>query len=285
MIQFLKRLFAQRSRDITLIMLDDSRPGEDESFNLRPASIFRLAWLIAVVIVIIITAVFMITPLGSMLYTREDKIVREQIEQISERIAGLQDSLETRNKQLSEMKDIIRLSVDTTFSMDRRFSAMFEQEPVETDFMTVRFEEPSMNERVGTTGILMSNIFKSSPDFPASYPVQGTLTRDYEPEEFHFGMDIATREDAPVMAIADGTVINATWTISDGFVITIQHSGGITTQYKHCASVNKKNGDVVLKGDIIGTSGDVGISSTGPHLHFEIWKDGLPQDPALFLMK
>lgn len=135
------------------------------------------------------------------------------------------------------------------------------------------------------SGIVFSNMLNSADDFPAPYPVNGTHTRGYEPDKFHFGVDIATAANELITSIADGTVVGASWTINDGYVISIQHAGGILSVYKHCSSVTKKSGDIVLKGDIVGTTGDVGLISSGPHLHFEIWKDGIPQDPALYLIQ
>jgi murein DD-endopeptidase MepM/ murein hydrolase activator NlpD len=285
MLNFLKKLYEQRLKNITVILLDDSRPGEDESYQFRPGRLFSFLGLMSFLLAIFVALIFMLTPLGSLLYNTEDKEIRDQVESVTQRVIALQDSLNVRDNQLSEMKRVIRLSVDTTLAMDERFSAMFEEGNDNNDFLSIRFDPQSTSERVGTTGILMSNVFKSAPDFPSNFPVEGTLTRDYEPEEFHFGMDIATKKDAVITSIGDGTVINASWTINDGYVITIQHAGGIVSQYKHCSSLTKKNGDVVLKGDIIGVTGDVGISSSGPHLHFEIWKDGLPQDPAIYLIQ
>ncbi|HBX66955.1 MAG TPA: hypothetical protein DEG32_12680, partial [Balneolaceae bacterium] len=63
------------------------------------------------------------------------------------------------------------------------------------------------------------------------------------------------------------------------------HSEGIVTTYKHLSKLNKKEGDLVLKGDILGEIGNAGVLSTGPHLHFEIWKNGVPQNPEVYLIK
>lgn len=227
----------------------------------------------------------MFTPFGALLYSKEDAEMRAQVEYITQRVIALQDSLIVRDYQLSEMKDVIRLSVDTTLAMDDRFSSMFDNNRELEDLFANRFDDNPSTERVSTSGIIFSNVFKAAPDFPTSFPVNGTLTRGYEPENAHFGMDVATKEEEIITSIADGTVISATWTISDGYVISIQHAGGLLSVYKHCSSITKKSGDVILKGDIIGTTGDVGVSSSGPHLHLEIWKDGLPQDPAIYLIQ
>ena len=285
MLDFLKKLYEQRLKKITVILLDDSRPGEDNSYQFKPTKFFMFLTLICVMLSMFVALIFMLTPLGALLYSKEDAEMRAQVESVTRRVIALQDSLIVRDYQLSEMKDVIRLSVDTTLAMDERFSSMFDNEQRLEDLFANRFDDDLTSERVSTSGIIFSNVFKAAPDFPASFPVNGTLTRGYEPENAHFGIDVATKEEELITSIADGTIVNASWTISDGYVISIQHAGGLLSVYKHCSSLTKKSGDVILKGDIIGTTGDVGVSSSGPHLHLEIWKDGLAQDPAIYLIQ
>ena len=285
MLDFLKKLYEQRYKDITVILLDDTKPGEDNSYDVRPNKLFAVLTAICLVVSFLVVLLFMLTPLGTLLYTKEDAELRDQVEYITQRVISLQDSLTVRDTQLNEIKTVIRLSLDTTYSMDERFSSLFELQEESREFQALSFDDNSTGDRISTTGIVFSNVLKTAPDFPSKYPVQGTLTRDYEPDDLHFGIDIATKEDELITSIADGTIVNASWTISDGYVISVQHAGGIVSLYKHCSSVTKKNGDIVLKGDIIGTTGDVGVLSSGPHLHLEIWKDGLPQDPAMYLIQ
>ncbi len=286
MFNFLKKLYEQRLKKITVILLDDSRPGEDNAYLFKPNQFFMFLTFICVMLSLLVALLFMLTPFGALLYSKEDATMRAQVEGITQRVIALQDSLIVRDYQLSEMKNIIRLSVDTTLAMDDRFSSMFNSssQPV-ADLYASRFDVDPTSEQVNTSGVFFSNIFKSAPDFPASFPVNGTLTREYEPEELHFGIDVATKEKELITSIADGTIVNATWTISDGYVISVQHANGLLSIYKHCSSVTKKNGDVILKGDIIGATGNVGVSSSGPHLHLEIWKNGLPQDPSMYLIQ
>lgn len=286
MLNFIKKLYEQRFKKITVILLDDSRPGEDNSYLFKPNKFFMFLTFICVMLSIVVALLFMLTPIGALLYNKEDAEMRALVEDVTERVIGLQDSLIVRDFQLEEMKKVIRLSVDTTLTMDSRFSSMFEN-PTESvaDVFAERFDVDPTSEQVNNSGVFFSNIFKSAPDFPTSYPVDGILTRDYEPEELHFGIDVATKEKELITSIADGTIVNATWTISDGYVISVQHADGLLSIYKHCSSLTKKSGDVILKGDIIGTTGNVGVSSSGPHLHLEIWKNGLPQDPSMYLIQ
>lgn len=94
--------------------------------------------------------------------------------------------------------------------------------------------------------------------------------------EFHTGLDIAgTGYGSPVYASNNGTVIVSGWHYSYGNYIVINHNNGYYTLYAHMSQRKKKVGDIVARGDIIGLVGQTG-SATGPHLHFEVWKNGPP---------
>ena len=75
------------------------------------------------------------------------------------------------------------------------------------------------------------------------------------------------------------------FTIDDGLKIIIQHDGGFISVYKHCSSLLKRKRDIVVQGELIALSGNTGQNTTGPHLHFEIWKNGKPQNPKEFFIK
>ena len=285
MIELLKKLFEQRGKRLTLILLDDSKPGEDNSYHVKPNSFFGITLGISLLFAFIVALIFMLTPIGGLLYSTDDIEMRAQIIEITQKAIALEDSLLQRDMQLREMKNIIRLSVDTTLSLDHRFEDMFSNaDPFfNTDYMD--FDQAGTIDRLSQNEILFSNLLKSVPDFPARLPAKGTQTRGYEPENQHFGLDIATKDKERVINIADGTVFSSSWTINNGYVISIQHNEGLVTTYKHLSKLNKREGDLVLKGDILGETGNTGILSTGPHLHFEIWKNGVPQNPEVYLIK
>jgi murein DD-endopeptidase MepM/ murein hydrolase activator NlpD len=67
-------------------------------------------------------------------------------------------------------------------------------------------------------------------------------------------------------------------------MIIIAHPDGYMTVYKHCSVLLKKTRDIVSEGELIALSGNTGELSTGPHLHFEIWKNGKPLDPQNLLL-
>lgn len=282
MLDFLKRLFSNQDQDLTFVVFDED-PESSTSYNFRPSKLWSLFYGSLIAVIIITLLLVMFTPVGALMYNSEDAQLRQRVIEVSKEVQALKDSLNARDSQLAEMQQVIAGGGDTTFTVDSDFGVQNEvnQKNRELDFSS----EVSSKGMLSQNEIIFSNIFDQVPDFPTDYPIEGTFTRGYNPENGHYGIDIATEEGTSFKAIADGAVVNQDWTIDYGFVLHIQHSNGIITVYKHAASLSKSIGDIVLKGDILGTAGDVGVMSSGPHLHIEIWKNGVPQNPNTYLIK
>jgi len=120
--------------------------------------------------------------------------------------------------------------------------------------------------------------------FPVVLPTEGYITRGYEPAQRHYGLDIAGSVGSPVHAAADGYVVFSGWASDDGNKIILSHPGGFLTFYKHNQSLLTAMNAYVRRGEPIALLGNSGETSAGPHVHFEIWKDGVPVDPANFIL-
>jgi murein DD-endopeptidase MepM/ murein hydrolase activator NlpD len=110
-------------------------------------------------------------------------------------------------------------------------------------------------------------------------PFYGLITNKYDALPGHFGTDIVGRLNAPVSSIYDGVVIFAEWSVTTGYVVIVQHSSNLISVYKHNSEIIAKLGEKVKKGEMIALMGGEGEYSTGPHLHFEMWQNGVPLDP------
>jgi murein DD-endopeptidase MepM/ murein hydrolase activator NlpD len=121
-------------------------------------------------------------------------------------------------------------------------------------------------------------------------PVVGTPTSGYgsridpiqHKEIKHPGYDLAAATGTPVSAAAAGTVVSAGPAGTYGNLVTVRHGNGVETRYAHLSATTVKAGDHVDAGQQIGNVGTTGYS-TGPHLHFEVRKDGQAIDPAPYL--
>lgn len=97
---------------------------------------------------------------------------------------------------------------------------------------------------------------------------------------WHSGIDLAAALGTPVHATRAGIVTVLVSTTGYGLHVVIDHGGGLTSLYGHLSEVAVSSGDHVMTGALVGAVGSSG-NSTGPHLHFEIRRDGVPEDPLL----
>jgi murein DD-endopeptidase MepM/ murein hydrolase activator NlpD len=98
----------------------------------------------------------------------------------------------------------------------------------------------------------------------------------------HTGLDFPTDTGTPVLAAAGGMVLLTEAHAAYGNLVEVDHGNGLVTRYAHTSKMLVKAGDIVRRGQPIAEVGTTG-RSTGPHLHFEVLVDGVPQDPAKFL--
>ncbi|WP_088284911.1 M23 family metallopeptidase [Ideonella sp. A 288] len=98
----------------------------------------------------------------------------------------------------------------------------------------------------------------------------------------HAGLDFPADPGTPILAAAGGVVMADEWHPQYGQLLEIDHGRGLATRYAHVSKLHVRRGDVVRRGQHVADVGNTG-RSTGPHLHFEVLVDGVPQDPARFL--
>ena len=127
---------------------------------------------------------------------------------------------------------------------------------------------------------------------PFGWPVDGRITSSYgyrnhpvrEERKFHTGVDLSVPSGSEVKATADGIVSFAGWTENSGIVVVVEHGHGFSTAYAHNRKALVRVGQRIARGEVIALSGSTGVS-TGPHVHYEIWRNGRHTDPAGFLAR
>lgn len=125
---------------------------------------------------------------------------------------------------------------------------------------------------------------------PRGMPVAGAISSSYGKrknprnggDDYHTGIDISTSSGDPVRATADGIVSFSGWNGGSGNLVVLEHGHGYSTFYAHNKALAVKVGQKVRKGDVIGYVGSTGYS-TGPHVHYEIWKNGNPVNPVEYM--
>jgi murein DD-endopeptidase MepM/ murein hydrolase activator NlpD len=127
---------------------------------------------------------------------------------------------------------------------------------------------------------------------PSLWPTRGWVTSDfgvrldpYSAERMmHRGLDIASPFGQPVYSPSDGIVVFAGTEGGYGKTLVVDHGYGVKTRYGHLSEVFAKPGDIVKRGDRIAAVGNTG-RSTGPHLHYEVRVNGIPENPRKFILE
>jgi lipoprotein NlpD len=116
------------------------------------------------------------------------------------------------------------------------------------------------------------------------WPLRGVLYGRFgkKGREAHDGIDLAAPAGTPIKAAADGTVLYAGEQRGYGQIAILEHEGALVTLYAHDQTIRAKPGQKVHRGEIIATVGESG-RTTGPHLHFEVRKGGVPVNPLDYL--
>ncbi len=161
-------------------------------------------------------------------------------------------------------------------NISRNLSIDLSTNPIDSQFRE-EFEMAGQEELLGLSGNSeLQEVFLFSP-------ISGLISRKFNLQEDHFGVDIVSKRNEPVMAVASGTVVLSSWTQETGYVIAIQHNTNLISIYKHNAELLKKTGSFVNGGEVIAIIGNTGDLTDGPHLHFELWYKGNPVDPEDFV--
>jgi len=136
-----------------------------------------------------------------------------------------------------------------------------------------------------------ARLFARQPAPPLRWPVEGaglssTFGMRLHPidgqRRMHWGIDLAASPGRVVSAAGPGYVVRAGWMSGYGWLVEVRHPGELTSRYSHLSRILCSPGDAVEPGQVVGLLGDTG-RATGPHLHFEVWKEGKAMDPLAFL--
>ena len=169
----------------------------------------------------------------------------------------------TENKELSDLKSLTSL-------LDNSKAPLDEISKILSTYKDLMANTPTYWPLKGTHGIITTRFgWTTNPFTHLGY--------------MHTGVDIAWAQGTPIVAAADGTVIQTGFTDDLGNFVTIQHKYGFYTRYAHMSQFGGKHkGDLVSRGDIIGYIGLTGLT-TGPHLHYEVRLGSSYVDPMQFL--
>ncbi len=266
-----------------LIIINDDTFEERFSFRLNKLNVFVATCLSAVSLIALTTVIIAFTSLREFIPGYASTQLRRQSAQLVKETDSLKQQLALNNQQYERIKKVLNGDISTKEyeKIDSIAKAEVEKgnlslTPIKEDIQ-LRKEVKREEAFSITTGAVAKTKFIFFP------PVKGSISEGFNPKIKHFAVDITAQTGRPVKAAADGTVIFASWASETGYTMIIEHANGIITVYKHMNDLNKDQNDRVTAGEVIGSVGNTGEFTTGPHLHFELWNDGYPLDPVNFI--
>lgn len=272
------------------VILNDETFEEKFSLILSRTNVWVFASTVAVTLIFFTAAAIIYTPVKYFIPGFGDYRYKSQILRMQAEVDSLQTSMEARAEWLQNITDIASGKLDSTRpvltkdgSIDKSKIDINKVSELELELRKEVEEEENFS--LSAKGKGSEIAIDEVRQMHLLSPVTGYVTDSFSPLKEHFGIDIAAQTDAPVKATLDGKVISTGWTLETGFVIAIQHANNLVSFYKHNGRLLKKTGASVKAGDVIAVVGNTGELSTGPHLHFELWRDGKslnPQDYILF---
>jgi murein DD-endopeptidase MepM/ murein hydrolase activator NlpD len=197
------------------------------------------------------------------------------------RLDSLEMELQKRDRYFENLRNIIAGNIpeetDTVTIKPEAYAKIKFTRSMQDSVLRQQIEEDEQY------NLLLSDVNQGKGYSYQSYhfftPLRGLITNSFKPEEDHYGIDIVSSPNELVKAVLDGTVILSTWTIETGYVLEIQHENNLVSAYKHCSELLKVIGNRVKAGEAIAIVGNSGELTTGPHLHFELWHNGVAINP------
>jgi murein DD-endopeptidase MepM/ murein hydrolase activator NlpD len=280
-------------------VIPNHRNNESDQYAIRPR-LLRLIVLVAVLVIFGGTAALVtFTPITE-IFTNEDvDQMREQTITNALRIQQLQDSLQSQREYTAVVAGLLGLETPVAAQSDSELaidSESFEEVPLHpSETATDNWEDHAqpavpvdrMSAVVVTTSLTEQTTrgFLSGLQLPFLPPVEGLVTRGFNAPTGHFAVDIAVEAGSLVRSVGSGHVIVADWGYDGGWTVAVHHADGYVSVYKHNDRLLKRVGDRVLDREPIAISGNSGEITTGPHIHFELWHEGLAQDPERYFLK
>lgn len=281
-----KKKFQKLKHKYRLVIMNDDTFEEKISLRLSRLNVFTIVGISVLLLITVTTIIIAFTPLREFIPGYANVTVRKTGLQNALKVDSMEVALKEKQMYIDNIKSIIQGNL-IDFSQEAHIDSSMDYKninnlPIEADSMLrnmVETEEQynlfqSANKKVSS---ISSFIFYS--------PLKGTITNAFNMKSTnkHLGTDIVAPKNEPIKATLDGTVVFAEWTNESGYVIQIQHENNLISVYKHNSVLHKKVGDRVTAGDIIAIIGNTGEFSSGPHLHFELWYNGIPLNPEEYI--
>lgn len=224
----------------------------------------------------------------------EVTIARQKAEEKQREVTATKNSLKYEKEKLEQLSDektrqikiYQGLVADNRQNVASYAAQIADQEKEVEAILREGRDKISQSEKSGDT----VQIMPTNGEYAWPLPVSGRITSTFGyrkaptagASSYHKGVDIAVNTGTNVLACKEGKVVTAAYSSSAGNYVAIYHGGGIYSYYMHCSQLKTSVGKHVEKGQVIARSGSTGIS-TGPHLHFAMYKSGNYVNPMYYV--
>lgn len=270
-----------------LVVMNDDNFEMKASLKLTMLNVLIVTSTLFVIFAAIIILLLKFTPASDLFFDfRTGQELKRDAVAMRTTIDSLEALVDKQTIYLEDIRMVMRGEVDTLRPGISAEGVLYDTLPLSAQsaadsLLRAEFDE---KQQVGIfTGITgqAQRIMEGKVFVP---PVRGIITKTFEEESGHFGIDIVGKEKEPIKAIYEGKVVFTGWTNDFGHVIVLQHADNLVSVYKHNSALLKKVGNFVRSGEVIALMGNTGELSQGPHLHFELWLDMAPVNPNQYIV-
>ena len=266
-----------------LSVVNETTYEEVLKFRLSRLHVLMVLSVLAVLLVSLTILLIAFTDLREFIPGYPDRNMRKMMAQNAIRVDSLTDEVMKRDRYLNAIQLVLNGADSSYLQMARngRLKAgydtvHFELSEQESAFRAEIEEQERFNLGLG--------IKEQNKDYYHFFPpIEGVVTQVFDEKKRHYGTDIVAKANAKVAAVLDGVVVFTGWTVKTGYVIQVQHANNLLSIYKHNSILLKQHGDYVRAGEVVAVVGNTGEESSGPHLHFELWRAGNPLNPEDFI--
>ena len=276
---FFKKLF----NDYKVVVSSEDTFEEKFAFKASKINVFVLMLVYSVILISFTISVIFFTQLRELVpgYSSSDLLSRAIY--LTQKTDSLERQIELNNKFYKSIEDVLSGNTDVFIERDNitidsglNEKNFFSISPNSEDSILRNYVDSQDKFNLTKNELVIENKMFFSP-------IKGDITQTFNFEENHFAIDIAADIGTPVKSILDGKILFSEWSVDTGHVIIVDHGDNIVSVYKHNSKSLKEQNDFVQAGEVIAYSGNQGSLSSGPHLHFELWKNGTPIDPEPLL--
>ena len=276
---FFKKLF----NDYKVVVSSEDTFEEKFAFKASKINVFVLMLMYSVILISFTISIVFFTELRELVpgYSSSDLLNRAIY--LTQKTDSLERQIELNNKFYKSIEDVLSGKTDEFIERDNipidsslNDKNLFSISPNSEDSILRNYVDSQDKFNLTKNELVIENKMFFSP-------IKGDITQTFNFEENHFAIDIAADIGTPVKSILDGKILFSEWSVDTGHVIIVDHGDNIVSVYKHNSKSLKEQNDFVQAGEVIAYSGNQGSLSSGPHLHFELWKNGTPIDPEPLL--